>query len=206
MALQQLHERFRRAFERRQYLFSLHIPLLLLASSVFTFSGFVPARDHFGVKGEIWPARMRTSPTMTCQTTILTVGCAGSLCRCVVGTGLVSWPSSPAKAGETITQVRENTAFGAVDRSRWVSFRGKALWPFYQAIFCSFCFPTHTNTEIQISDEAVVRLRVRRRTTKMAQRPGGVGAGAELHRVLQDCKLLEYEPLLLEEGEAFVVS
>ena len=40
----------------------------------------------------------------------------------------------------------------------------------------------------------------------MAQRPSGVGAGAELHRVLQDCKLLEYEPLLLEEGEAFVVS
>ena len=30
----------------------------------------------------------------------------------------------------------------------------------------------------------------------MAQR-----AGADLHRVLQDCNLLEYEPLLLEEGE-----
>ncbi|CAI8057539.1 NGFI-A-binding protein homolog [Geodia barretti] len=38
---------------------------------------------------------------------------------------------------------------------------------------------------------------------KMAQRPSGSGvgaAGAHLHQVLHDCNLLEYEPLLLEEG------
>ena len=35
---------------------------------------------------------------------------------------------------------------------------------------------------------------------------GGGGGAVALHRVLQDCNLLEYEPLLLEEGLCPVLS
>ena len=68
--------------------------------------------------------------------------------------------------------------------------------------FVPFCSPT-----AQTHRSTIDRFDGRTDDEKMAQRPGGSGvgaAGAHLHQVLQDCNLLEYEPLLLEEGEAFV--
>jgi hypothetical protein len=55
----------------------------------------------------------------------------------------------------------------------------------------------------QLPGSTIDRFDGRTDDEKMAQRPGGSGvgaAGAHLHQVLQDCNLLEYEPLLLEEG------